>query len=318
LLQVPCFEADKLRYLPALFVAVLPALQQSEPITALQFDWPTGAIAHVETEFRHEYTDGQAIVLTSFLQMTHRMRVSPHAEGRLIEYDNQAYVQSLGDLEPAVAALLPLWVPSQVVSNDGRFLRMENAERVQQEVIDLFEAKGRTELAQRVPVFREYIRVMTSDAGLRGIAAGNWFDVVERWIAAPLMEGPLEGVGPQLIPIEQQPPSTISRRMVGRTACSFMGVNRECAIYEVTTRRDREQLATLARALRDSGAGNLAETELLEENKTERVILESSTMLPHEFTVTRTLQAQSRQGGQTVPKIDTERMHSVFTYVDEQ
>jgi hypothetical protein len=318
LLQVPCFEADKLRYLLALFVAVLPTLQQSEPSTGLRFDWPTGAVAHVETEFRHEYTDGQAIVLTSFLQMTHRMRVSPHAEGRLIEYDNQTYVQSLGDLEPGVTALLPLWVPSQVVSGEGRFLRVENAGRVQQNVIDLFEERGRTELAQKVPVFRDYIRMMTSDAGLKSLAQEHWFDLAQRWIAAPLVEGPLEGVGPQLIPIEKQPPSTISRRMVGRTQCPRLGTIRECATYEITIRRDRDQLENFARALRDSGVSAFGDTELLEETKIEQVGLEASTMLPHEFTVTRTIRAQIRQGGQTVPKIDTEHIHSVFTYVDEQ
>jgi hypothetical protein len=307
-----------LRYLLALLVAVLPARQQSESSTALQFDWPTGAVARVETEFRHEYSDGQVTVLTSFLQMTHRMRVSPHAEGRLIEYDNQTYVQSLGDLEPGVAALLPLWVPSRIVSSQGRFLRMENADRVQQNVIDLFEEKKRTELAQKVPVFRDYIRMMTSDAGLKSLAEEHWFDLVQRWIAAPLVEGPLEGVGPQLIPIEKQAPSTMSRRMIGRTPCPRLDTIRECGTYEIAIRRDRDQLAKFAEALKNSGASAFADTELLEETKIEQVTLESSTMLPHEFTTTRMLRAQIRQDGQTIPKIDTERVHSVFTYVNEQ
>jgi hypothetical protein len=310
--------ADNVRHLLGLAVAVLPALQQTQPLSALRFDWPPGAIARVETAFQHEYSDGTLIILTSALQMTHRMRVLPHAEGRLIQYDNQTYVQSLGDLEPGVAALLPLWVPSRIVSPEGRFLRMENTERVQQNVIDLFEEKARTELAQRVPVFREYVQMMTSDAGLKALAQEHWYDLVQRWIAAPLIEGPLEGVGPQLIPIEIQPPSTISRRMIGRMPCSRLATIHECGIYEITIRRDRDQLADFARALKDSGAAAFADTELLEETKTEQVSLESSTMLPHELTITRTVRATIQLGGQTVPKIDTERVHSVFTYVDEQ
>ena len=309
--------AHNVRHLLGLAVAVLPALQQTQPLSALRFDWPAGAVARVETTFQHEYSDGTLIILTSALQMTHRMRVLPHAEGRLIEYDNQTYVQSLGDLEPGVAALLPLWVPSRIVSPEGRFLRIENAERVQQNVVDLFEGKARTELAQRVPVFREYIQMMTSDAGLKALAEEHWFDLVQRWITAPL-EGPLEGVGPQLIPIERQPPSTISRRMIGRMPCSRLATTQECGIYEITIRRDRDQLADFARALKESGASAFADTELLEETKTEQVSLESSTMLPHELTITRTLRATIQLGGQTVPKIDTERVHSVFTYVDEQ
>jgi hypothetical protein len=75
-----------LRNLLALAVAVLSPLQPSPPsAVTLRFDWPVGVTARVETEFRHEYSDGQVVVLTSWLQMTHRMRVLPHSEGRLIQ-----------------------------------------------------------------------------------------------------------------------------------------------------------------------------------------------------------------------------------------
>jgi hypothetical protein len=308
-----------LRYALALSVAVLQALQQLDPAAdTLQFNWPTGVTARVETEFRHEYSDGQEIVLTSLLQMTYRMRVLPHADGRVIQRDNQTYVGSLGDLEPGVAALLPLWVPTEIVSPGGRFLRIENAEQVQQNVIDLFDANASTELVQRVPVFKEYMRLMTSDAGLSAITEEHWYDVVHRWIGAPLVEGPLQSMGPQLIPIGQQAPSTVSTRMVGRTACSRSGTLRECAIFEITTQRDHDQLAYVAKALKDSGAGGLADAELLEEMKTEQVTLESSTMLPHEFTITRGLVTTAQENGQAIPKIDLERIRSVFSYVDEQ
>jgi hypothetical protein len=308
-----------LRHLLALAVAVLSPLQPSQPSAAtLRFDWPVGVTAHVETEFRHEYSDGQVIVLTSWLQMTHRMRVLPHSEGRLIQYEDQMHVGSLGDLEPGVAALLPLWVPTQIVSGDGRFLRMENADRVQQNVVDLFEAKGRTELVQRVPMFQEYVRLMTSDAGLRRLAEENWYDLVQRWIGASLAEGALEGPGPQLIPLEQQAPSTISRRMVGRTSCSRSGIARECVIYEITIQRDHDQLAGFANALKNSGVGAIADAELLEEMRTEQITLESSTMLPHEFTVMRSVVTTVREDGRIVPKINLERIRSVFSYSDER
>jgi hypothetical protein len=308
-----------LRYVLALVLAALPPLQESGRAAAtLRFDWPTNVTARVDTEFRHEYSDGQVIVLTSWLQMTHRMRVSPHEDGRLIQYDDQTYVASLGDLEPGVAALLPLWVPAQIVTSEGRFLRMENAERVQQHVIDLFEAKGRSELVQRVPVFKEYIRLMTSDAGLRGLAEENWYDLVQRWVAAPLAEGALDGAGPQRIPIEQQAPSTISRRVVKRSACSRSGIPRECVTYEITTQRDHDQLANFARVLKDSGANGLADTELLEEIKTEQVTLEASTMLPHECAITRSVVTAVQEDGRVVPKINLERVRSVFSYSDEQ
>jgi len=307
-----------LRHVLAVVVAALPPLQESGGVAAtLQFDWPTNLIAHVDTEFRHEYSDGQVVFLSSWLQMTHRMRVSPHEDGRLIQYDDQTYVASLGDLEPAVAALLPLWVPTRIVSREGRFLRMENAERVQQHVIDLFASKGGTDLVQRVPVFKDYIRLMTSDAGLRGLAEEHWYGLVQRWIAAPVAEGALEGAGPQLIPLEQQAPSTISRRVLRRSPCARSGIVRECVTYEITTQRDHDQLANFAKALQDSGIGGLADAELIEELKTEQVTLETSTMLPHEFAVTRSVVTAVQEDGRMVPKMNLERVRSVFSYSDE-
>jgi hypothetical protein len=307
------------RYVLALVVAALAPLQASGgAVPALRFDWPTNVTAHVDTEFRHEYSDGQVVFLSSWLQMTHRMRVSPHADGRLIQYDDQTYVASLGDLEPAVAALLPLWVPTQIVDGDGRFLRMENAERVQQHVIDLFASKGGTELVQRVPVFKDYVRLMTSDAGLRGLAEENWYGLVQRWIAAPVAEGALDGAGPQLVPLDQQAPSTISRRVVRRAPCSRSGTVRECVTYEITTQRDRDQLANFAKALQDSGIDGFADAALIAELKTERVTLEASTMLPHELAITRSVVTAVQEDGRVVPKINLERIRSVFSYSDEQ
>jgi hypothetical protein len=300
----------------ALAVGAVTALQPSVPLGATHFDWPAGTSARVETEFVHEFSDGQRIGITSLLRMTHRMRTLPHAEGRSIEYDNQAYVESVGNLEPAVTALLPLWVPSQVVSRDGRFIRIENADRIQQQVIALFEAKGRNELARSSPIFQEYIRVMTSPAGLEGIAADNWFDLVERWIAAPVTPGPLEGVGPQRIPIQRQRPSTISRRIVGHTPCQRMDTIHECVTYEIAEQRNREQLANFAKSLR-AGAPAAANMEFIEETKVEQVTLEPETMLPHDYMVTRTALASTEENGLTVAKINVERIHSVFVYPTE-
>ena len=106
--------------------------------------------------------------------------------------------------------------------------------------------------------------------------------------------------------------------MIGRTTCSRLEVSRECGIYEITTRRDRDQLVNLAKALTNSGAAGSANVTWLEETKTEQVSLESSTMLPHDYIITRTLTATKQQNGLTVPMINVERIHSVYTYFEER
>ena len=69
--------------------------------------------------------------------------------------------------------------------------------------------------------------------------------------------------------------------------------------------------------MKNSGVGAIADAELLEEMRTEQITLESSTMLPHEFTVMRSVVTTVREDGRVVPKINLERIRSVFSYSDQ-
>jgi hypothetical protein len=71
----------------ALLLTAVP--QDSAPRRVPAFNWPAGTVALVETEYVREVSDGIATQQLAVLRMTHRMRVSPHPEGLLVQFDNQ-------------------------------------------------------------------------------------------------------------------------------------------------------------------------------------------------------------------------------------
>jgi hypothetical protein len=58
---------------------------------------------------------------------------------RLVHYSNQMLVESSGDPLRAVGALLPLWVPTSVVSDRGLLRRIEGAGQLRKLVTDMVE-----------------------------------------------------------------------------------------------------------------------------------------------------------------------------------
>ena len=92
-----------------------------------------------------EVSDGIATQQLAVLRMTHRMRVSPHPEGLLVEFDNQKAIAAAGDMTDALgAACRHGGFHESSVSPDGHVLRIEQTDRIQELVGQMYEplAKG--------------------------------------------------------------------------------------------------------------------------------------------------------------------------------
>ena len=63
-------------------------------------------MALIETGYVREVSDGIATQQLAVLRMTHRMRISPHPEGLLVQFDNQKAIAAGGDMTDALGALL--------------------------------------------------------------------------------------------------------------------------------------------------------------------------------------------------------------------
>lgn len=279
------------------------------------FNWPAGIVALVETDYVREVSDGIARQQLAVLRMTHRMRVSPHPEGLLIQFDNQKATAAAGDMTDALGALLPWWVPRIIVSPDGHVLRIEQTERVQELVGEMYEPLAKAPTAQSPPALKQLLTIMASGAGLRSMVQDDWDHLVGKWIAIPLDSDPVESNAVSVLDgIAVR--SIVRQRTIDRASCVREDAAIECATLESRSTIDPESLAVLQNYL-SPGAVD-AGVRITSSEKVDRVTLEVGTMLPHEATLSRTLQSTTQLSGRTVSTQNLQRRSVRFTYVNEQ
>jgi hypothetical protein len=305
-----------MKYILAFTLAVVPAVQKSAPPTRLHFNWPAGVSARVETDYVRESRIGPATQVQSHLRISHIMRVLPHPEGREVHYENQTYLDSSGDLRQEMVAVLQFWVPRRIVSGDGRFIRVEDTERLQQTLSEMFEPLLGSAPAQMLPLLRDYLRTMISgDAPMR-LAAADWDQVVGRWVGIDIKEEMLTGLGAMPVAPDFNVPMTVSTGMTSHVACMRGEAKLECGVYELKEHVDADALAAVAQRLLRGATGDLPPPPNLTDLETiERSTLESATMLPHVFEKTRTARDTRRVNGEVVEATEVERVRSVFTYL---
>ena len=297
----------------ALLLTALP--QESAPRRVPAFNWPAGIVAVVETEYVREVSDGLATQQLAVLRMTHRMRVSPHPEGLLIQFDNQKAIGAAGDMTDALGALLPWWVPRIIVSPDGHILRTEQTERVQELVGQMYEPLAKESNAQFPSALNQLLTIMASGAGLRSLVQDDWDHLVAKWIARPLDSTPAPTAVSTMfngIPVR----STVRQRLVERASCVRDDAAIECATFESRSNIEQESLAVLQNYLSPGASGS--GVRITGSEKVDRVTLEIDTMLPHEAILTRTLQSTTQLSGRVVSTENVQRRTVRFTYVKEQ
>jgi len=297
----------------ALLLTALP--QDSAPRRVPAFNWPAGIVALVETDYVREVSDGIARQQLAVLRMTHRMRVSPHPEGLLIQFDNQKATAAAGDMTDALGALLPWWVPRIIVSPDGHVLRIEQTERVQELVGEMYEPLAKAPTAQSPPALKQLLTIMASGAGLRSMVQDDWDHLVGKWIAIPLDSDPVESNAVSVLD-GMAVRSIVRQRTIDRASCVREDAAIECATLESRSTIDPESLAVLQNYL-SPGAVD-AGVRITSSEKVDRVTLEVGTMLPHEATLSRTLQSTTQLSGRTVSTQNLQRRSVRFTYVNEQ
>ncbi len=298
-------------------LSLLAALPQDSTTTQVQpFNWPAGTVALVETEYVREVNDGFTTQQLAVLRMTHRMRVSPHPDGVLVQFDNQKAIAAAGDMTDALGALLPWWVPRIIVGLDGHLVRIEQTERVQELVGQLFEPLATTPTEQTPAALKDLMAIMASGAGLRSLVQDDWDHLVGKWIAAPLDSGPLESTALSMLFNSVSLRSNVRRQMIDRATCTREDAMIECATFESRSMIDRESLPVLQNYL-SPGAAN-AGVRIVGSEKVDRVTLEIGTMLPHEAILTRTVQSTTELSGRTVSTQSVQRRSVRFTYVRPQ
>jgi hypothetical protein len=283
---------------------------------AISFAWPTGIVADVETEYLVEHEIDQAPRQFSQLRMTHQMRVLEQGDERLIHYTNQTRVESSGDPMPALGTLLPLWVPTFVVSDAGLLRRIEGAEQLRKLVTDMVEPLLAN--TEQVPRFRESLKFMTTEDGLYRIAVSEWWKLIGQWRGMSLTPESAETTGEAAIAPGMTVPTKVTVSVISRDKCTRALEQRDCVTYEYRSRIDRAGLdAAMKSILEGATARPNVPVQYRDYEEVMRVTLETKTMLPHDFIHTRTMHGMAELNGRSSLTTDKERRRSQFTYVKE-
>jgi hypothetical protein len=145
-----------------------------QPI-ALTFAWPAGMVATIEAE-RAQTTvlGGQKKERGS--GMRYRMRVTPHANGRLISYDGFEPLKTLlpSSGADALVETLSAFMPSLVVSPRGEFVRVEGLTRIRTAMRAFVDQALREASAPVTPQAKALLDSLWSAEVLTKMAAQEW------------------------------------------------------------------------------------------------------------------------------------------------
>ena len=285
---------------------------------SLKFAWPDGVVATVEAERIKEQKQGKTEKKSS-VRARYRMEVLPHAEGRLVrraDYTLLTPPPTIATDGDALGEIVGAMTPSIVIGADGGFVRVDNPAAVKA-TLDAMLAPLRAEGG-----LKTFDQVMASFASVDFIAAAaaqDWQALVTSWIELPLSTTPLPFSGD--VPFPLFPDLTIqlngSTRMVEKRECRRLGTPRPCALFEMTSAIDPASFAEVMKRM-FAGSKEMAgvKFDTYDVKTTTRVVLETDTMLPHEFSISRlvtigvTVPGESRTEG-AVLNVQSSR----FTYL---
>lgn len=284
---------------------------------AIEFAWPAGVVANVDTEYLAEHEIEQASQQSSRLRMTHQMRVVEQGDERVVHYTNQTRIDSSGDPMPALGALLPLWVPTYVLSDGGLLRRIEGTEQLRSLVTVM--AESLLANAEQAARSRNSVKSMTTDDGLYRMAMSDWWNLIGQWKGRSLTPETTERAGEVALVPGMAFPTKVTVAMIGRDQCTRAREPRDCVTYEYRSRVDRTGLdEAMKSVLEGAAARSNVFAQFRDYEEVMRVTLEIKTMLPHEFIHTQTTRGVVELSGRSSLMTKTERRRSQFSYVDAQ
>ena len=296
----------------------LSSLAGAQPQTQrLKFAWPAGTVARVETERTRERRAGTNPAVTTRFRASYRMRVLSHPRGLLVKSDEYNVLEPkvLPEQAEAASQVLSSLVPSLVVGEDGTFIGVEDLGpllRTMEEMIAPL--RGNTEM----PGVTELASRLSSPAVLTSLSAQEWTALVGAWLELPLAPGqtPFESEesSPALPGITMPLKGTIG--MLSRAPCTRAGTTYDCATVELSSAPDPKAMRLVLDRLM-AGAKDMQDFsyERYDLRTEMRVTLETATMLPHAFEMTKTMQVDATIKDQKMQGTQVERRTTKFTYL---
>ena len=302
----------------ALPLAVLPMAQPQPQPQKLKFGWPAGTVARVETERTRERRTGTKPAETTRFSAAYRMRVLPDARGLLIKLDDYELLEPrlLPSDADAASQLLSSVVPSLVVRDDGTFVGIDDIAPLQRMMEELM-ARVRAN-AGDMPGLKDLASRLASPPVLTSLSSQEWSGLVGAWLDLPLAAGqaPFESEesSPAFPGLTMPLKGTIG--MVSRAPCTRLGTTYECATLELSSALDPKAMKQLLERLMEGAKGMPDFSSARYDIRTVmRVTLETGTMLPHAFEMTKTVQMDATIQGEKMQGGQVERRTTRFAYL---
>ena len=282
--------------LPLLLVLAIPqGKPPAKPAAAaaeLKFAWPERIEASVETERHKEERRGTTAPKVTTVKMRYRMGVEPHPKGRLIRFSDYTLLGP-STAQPAgedVSQVLTLLQPSVIVSAEGAFQSVQDIAGVRAAMLELV---GGVKGTQDGPAaLKELMANLTSEQFLQAMAANEWQVLAETWIGLPLTN--------EWLPFETEQPIAIFPGMtvtikgtvglISKAPCNRGGSAVTCGTFEMKTSTDPKVIEAVMKRMFSGEKGfEGVKFERYDLRTTVRLVAETDTMLPHELSITKTL-----------------------------
>ena len=295
----------------AIVILAQPAVAQAKPDSvALRFAWPVGMAANVEGEWtRMQSTPARNDSFT--VRSRWRMMVSPHAKGRLIQYD-QFTITSLPPATPnrspagldphQLLARLGSIQPSYVVSAEGEFVSVEGVEAMKR-ALDSLLAPIMSQIAGAPPAIKAMLENATSMQVLTAAAAQDWNAVAGTWVGADWEVGAVYETSTEE-PVPMFPglkiPMQYQFRAAERVPCTERETARRCVRLEMHSEPDsvamRKFINDLMTKVVPNQANALAMFKSMRVANELTVIADPRDLRPYSFELVKAVEAESAGG----------------------
>jgi hypothetical protein len=300
-------------------VVGLAIFLQTAPPTAqdgLRFNWPTDLTARVETEKTRERQTGTTTKSTT-TRFSYRMRAVPDSRGLQINYE-QFTLDGVPPREAAGAAdLISAMVPSLIVDDRGQFVGVRDIAALKTAMTAIFEPLQKTH-ADMPAGLNDLLSKLLDEEVLTSLAGQEWQLLVGAWHGLPLTPERFEMQTAEPSPLwpDVKVPMKVTGGMVETGTCPRSGARIDCAVFEMRSAVDQAAMGSIMKRLFEGVKDmDAVKYERMDVVTAIRIRLETHTMVPHELTMTKTVEmtvTAPREGRMELKQID--RRTSRFVY----
>jgi hypothetical protein len=277
----------------------------------LTFAWPANLTATIDAE-RSKTTvtpDGRK---TANNALRYRMRVTPHKDGRLVEYDSfePTGVSLSAPEQSAVTEMLSSLMPSLVVDNTGAFVRVGDLTTIRAFIRQMTDTATKQMPAGAVPPnLQAMLDGLSSEAVLSQVAAEEWDTFVGAYVG-------FEGKVGEMAVIDSDEPSPLVPGLVVPMRTTFGATHRapcetgrapdSCVVMQIRSVVAPGGMQTIVKRLLEGMKGlEGVKYETFDVTTEVLTTIEPSTMRPYLVTRTRTAAFTVVVPGQGRGKVST-------------